>query len=115
MPAVMLRRDWPGPFQRTIKPDPANKSTWTTLYFQPGAPVDLDAATIDLLKDDIGKALLPVAFDEKGRPRILEPGEWEVDESPEADPAPAAETTEPAADGEPGADDDSGQKRKRKS
>ncbi len=63
----MLRRNWPGPFRRTV-----TIGKKKTLYtFNPGEPVKLSAATIEAMKTDLGNALLPVELDEKKRPRII--------------------------------------------
>jgi hypothetical protein len=71
MPFVMLKRNWPGNFRRTITIGKKGKETKKVLEFSPGLPVDLTAAEVEALRPDIGIALLPVDFDEKGRPRVI--------------------------------------------
>lgn len=71
MPFVMLKRNWPGNFRRTIIIGKKGKETKKVLEFSPGLPVDLTAAEVEALRPDIGIALLPVDFDEKGRPRVI--------------------------------------------
>lgn len=39
--------------------------------FVRGVPVELTSAEVDLLRGDIGPALVPVEFDAKGRTRII--------------------------------------------
>jgi hypothetical protein len=39
--------------------------------FVPGVPVELDGRTIEAMKRDIGKALLPCEVDERGLARII--------------------------------------------
>jgi hypothetical protein len=67
MPFVMLKKNWPGNFRRTIGPPQDRRQ----LEFAPGVPVDLTAAEVDMLQADIGIALMPVDFDEKARPRVI--------------------------------------------
>jgi hypothetical protein len=71
MPFVMLKRNWPGNFRRTITIGKKGKETKKVLEFSPGVPVDLTAAEVEALRPDIGIALLPVDFDEKARPRVI--------------------------------------------
>jgi hypothetical protein len=71
MPFVMLKRNWPGNFRRTITIGKKGKETKKVLEFSPGVPVDLTAAEVEALRPDIGIALLPVDFDEKNRPRVI--------------------------------------------
>ena len=71
MPFVMLKRNWPGNFRRTITIGKKGKETKKVLEFSPGLPVDLTAAEVEALRPDLGIALLPVDFDEKGRPRVI--------------------------------------------
>lgn len=67
MPEVMLRRDWPNTFRRTIV---SGKKT-TRLAFVSGQPVELNAAQIEALKADIGVALIPCERDKKGKCRMI--------------------------------------------
>lgn len=39
--------------------------------FVPGVPVELDGRTIEAMRRDIGKALLPCEVDERGLARII--------------------------------------------
>ena len=71
MPFVMLKRNWPGGFRRTITLGKKGKEIKKTLDFLPGVPVDLSAAEVEALRSDIGVALVPVDFDEKARPRVI--------------------------------------------
>jgi hypothetical protein len=71
MPFVMLKRNWPGNFRRTITIGKKGKETKKVLEFSPGLPVDLTAAEVEAIRPDIGIALLPVDFDEKARPRVI--------------------------------------------
>jgi hypothetical protein len=80
VPEVMLQPDWPSTFRRTLR----GKGRKTeTFEFQPGVPVDFKPADIELLTPDLGRALVPVYRDEKGRPRVIS-GEVEVDVSQSA-------------------------------
>ena len=67
MPLVMLRRDWPANFRRTVTISKKSMS----YEFVPGVPVELDGRTIEAMKRDIGKALLPCEVDERGLARII--------------------------------------------
>ena len=67
MPLVMLRRDWPANFRRTVM---VGKKT-VQYEFVPGIPVELDGRTIEAMKRDIGKALLPCEMDDRGFARII--------------------------------------------
>lgn len=71
MPFVMLKKNWPGMFRRTITTGKKGKEVRRTLEFAPGVPVDLTLSEIDALRGDIGTALTPVEFDEKARPRVI--------------------------------------------
>ena len=68
MPEVMLPVTWPNTFRRTITPKHGKARV---MEFQPGVPVDLRPSDVDLLKADIGVALMPIHRDEKGRPRVI--------------------------------------------
>ena len=67
MPLVMLRRDWPANFRRTVTIGKKSMS----YEFVPGIPVELDGRTIEAMKRDIGKALLPCEVDERGLARVI--------------------------------------------
>ena len=71
MPFVMLKRNWPGNFRRTITTGKKGKENKRVLEFMPGVPVDLSAAEVEALRSDIGVVLVPVDFDEKNRPRVI--------------------------------------------
>lgn len=85
MPEVMLKRDWPGQFRRTVR---IGKKTPEVLVFTPGEAVELDAKQLDAVKADIGVCLMPVERDAKNRPRIIT-DEVETEETEEADVANA--------------------------
>jgi hypothetical protein len=84
MPFVMLKRNWPGNFRRTITSGKKGKETKKVLEFSPGVPVELTPAEVEALRSDIGPALQPIEFDEKARPRVIS-DEVEVD-TPEEHP-----------------------------
>ena len=67
MPEVMLKRDWPNTFRRTVR----TGKTPQVLTFKPGEPVELNAKQIEALKADIGVCLMPVERDAKGKPRLI--------------------------------------------
>lgn len=71
MPYVMLKKDWPGSFRRTIKTKARGKDVVSHMEFTPNVPVELTPLEIDALRSDIGVALTPVEFDEKARPRVI--------------------------------------------
>ena len=71
MPFVMLKKNWPGNFRRTIKVGKKGKETEKVLEFTPGEPVELTAQEVEALRSDIGVSLQPVEFDEKARPRVI--------------------------------------------
>lgn len=87
MPSVMLKKNWPGNFRRTIKIGKKGKEVTQVLEFTPGVPVELTPAEIEAVRADIGVALQPIEFDEKARPRVIS-DEVEVDE-------PAEQSVEP--------------------
>lgn len=87
MPFVMLKRNWPANFRRTISIGKKGKEIKRQLEFSPGVPVELTAAEVEALRSDIGVALQPIEFDEKARPRVIS-DEVEVDE-------PAEQSVEP--------------------
>lgn len=82
MPSVMLKKNWPGNFRRTITTGKKGKETKRVLVFSPGVPVELTAAEIEAVRSDIGAALQPIEFDEKARPRVIS-DDVDVDESAE--------------------------------
>jgi hypothetical protein len=71
MPFVMLKKDWPGTFRRTITVGKKGKEYRSLLEFQPGVPRDLSQAELAGVIADIGLALQPIEFDAKGRPRLI--------------------------------------------
>ena len=89
MPFVMLKKNWPANFRRTIANGKKGKETKRVLEFTPGVPVELTAAEVDALRSDIGVALQPVEFDEKARPRVI------------TDDVVADESTEPSIEPQP--------------
>ncbi len=101
MPFVMLKKNWPGNFRRTIGPPQDRRQ----LEFAPGVPVDLTAAEVDMLRADIGIALMPVDFDEKARPRIITDDVIPEETPAVIDPTPAVKpskkTKAPANEPEP--------------
>ena len=66
----MLKGNWPGNFCRTVRNEKGG--VVKVLEFQPGIPVDLPDEDFDAVKNDIGKSLVPVELDEKGRPRQVD-------------------------------------------
>jgi hypothetical protein len=89
MPFVMLKTSWPGTFRRTITTNKRGREEKRTLKFEPGKPVEISVADAELLREDIGRMLLPVDVDSKGRPRVVTddviPAEDAVDELATAD------------------------------
>ena len=71
MPFVMLKKNWPGNFRRTVSIGKKGKETKKVLEFSPGVPVELSPAEVEALHSDIGVTLQPVEFDEKARPRVI--------------------------------------------
>ena len=69
MPLVMLKRDWPGTFRRTIKRK--DGSVVRRAEFTPGAPTEVTDEEFNLLEPDIDVALFEVRLDAKHRPRII--------------------------------------------
>lgn len=89
MPFVMLKKNWPGNFRRTITIGKKGKETKKVLEFSPGVPVELTAQEVEAVRADIGIALQPIEFDEKARPRVI------TDEVVAEEPAKDAVTNEP--------------------
>lgn len=83
MPFVMLKPSWPATFRRTVAIGAKKK----TLEFAANTPVELSAAEVDAVASDIGKALVPIEFDEKARPRVITEDVIAEDE-PVEEPAP---------------------------
>lgn len=85
MPDVMLRPNWPSEkFYRTVtvaskKGDAVKKR----IEFAKHVAVTLSDKEFEQVKPDIGNALFEVGYDDKLRPRLLEP------KSEEANPMPA--------------------------
>lgn len=67
MPELMLKRDWPSTFRRTV----ASGKKTQVLTFAPGEPVEVDARQIEALRPDIGVCLVPVERDAKGKIRTI--------------------------------------------
>ena len=67
MPEVMLKRDWPSTFRRTVR----NVKKPNMLEFNPGEPVELNAKELEAVKADIGVCLMPCERDAKGKARII--------------------------------------------
>lgn len=59
--SIMLRRNWPGPFQRTVRA--ANGEVIERLTFNPGEPVELTDQQAQACAKDIGHALVLVDLD----------------------------------------------------
>jgi hypothetical protein len=89
MPWVMLKKNWPANFRRTITTGKKGKEVKSTLEFSPGVPVDLSAAEVEALRSDIGVALVPVDFDEKARPRVITDEVVPEETEPANEPKPA--------------------------
>lgn len=53
---VMLKRDWGGPFRRSVYDSQGNRVK--TLVFNPGEPVELAEDELAAVKSDIGPALV---------------------------------------------------------
>lgn len=83
MPEVMLKRDWPGTFRRTVR----NAKKPYLMAFEPGQPVELNAKELEAVKADIGVCLMPVERDAKGKARIIT-DEVETEEEAEETNAP---------------------------
>jgi hypothetical protein len=77
--AAMARNNWPGDFKRAVYQwaekdgKRVRGDVIETLVFPPGVPVKLTAEQFEAVKDDIGKSLVEVEFDEKERPRVIDP------------------------------------------
>lgn len=67
MAEVMLKRDWPAAFRRTV----GTGRSLVRMVFEPGVPVEVNQKQFESLKADIGIALLPCERDEKGRARAI--------------------------------------------
>ena len=66
MPFVMLRREWPSQFRRTLR---SGKKP-LTMTFPPGDAVEVTEKEFEELRPDVGQALMEVVLDEKGRARV---------------------------------------------
>jgi hypothetical protein len=86
MPYVILKRNWPGVFRRTVQD---KKGKPETLVFEPGVPVNLTPSQVNLLSKEIGTAIVPVEMDPKKRPKLIledvAPAEQTENESPATD------------------------------
>jgi len=66
---VMLRRNWPGTFNRSIRDK--NGKIKKTISFEPGVPVDLTEAELKAVSGDIGNSLQLVEIDKAGGARVV--------------------------------------------
>lgn len=73
MPFVMLRREWPSSFRRSLSL--GGKKGERTLVFEPGVASEVRDDEYEKLRPDIGTALQDVVIDEKGKPRIVDNAE----------------------------------------
>ncbi len=64
---VMLRRDWPAPFSRSVRDKKGNVKS--TLTFEPGVPVELTDSELKAIESHIGNNLHVVEIDKSGRAR----------------------------------------------
>lgn len=87
MPLVMLRKDWPTKFRRSIR-DNKGKLTGRVLGFEPGETVSLTSKEIEAVQSDIGVSLMPIELDEKQRPRVIH-DEVDVAEASNSEPTDA--------------------------
>ncbi len=85
MPLVMLKKDWPGTFRRSIRDDKGK--IISTLEFNPGEPVDISYDQLPAIEKDMFHALLPVTVDAKGHIVPIEEAEFRTDivTAPEGD------------------------------
>lgn len=68
---VMLKRNWPGPFRRSVRDEDGN--VVRLLTFAPGEAVKLQGEDeIDAVAADIGNALIEVGLDGRLRPKSPE-------------------------------------------
>lgn len=86
MPEVMLPRDWPNKFRRTIE----IKGKSRVMEFLPGVPVDLKTAEVEALRNDIGPILLPIMRDARNKPRVIREDFDPISTSEARDVAPFA-------------------------
>lgn len=86
MPHVMLKPGWPGTFHRTLR-TPAGGSR--AVEFGAGQPIELSDAEVASVLPDLGRALVPVNLDEKGRPRVVELQAEDLADLQASRPAPA--------------------------
>lgn len=107
MPHVMLKPGWPGTFHRTLRrPDGSSRS----VEFGKGQPVELSDAEVASVLPDLGRALVPVNLDEKGRPRVVELQPEDLADlqssrpPPPLPPAPVAAVNPPAPPAAPPAE-----------
>lgn len=66
---VMVAPTWPGAFTRVTKRSPSGEIQ-SKLVFQPRTPYTLSGDDLEAIRGDIGKALVIVEPDLKGRPRV---------------------------------------------
>lgn len=71
MPHVMLKKNWPGVFHRSVRTQKGELVK--RLAFAPGEPVELDELELAAVSADLRKKILvPVNLDAKRRPRVLD-------------------------------------------
>ena len=73
MPYVMLRREWPSHFRRSLSL--GGKKGERTLVFEPGVASEVEDREFEALKPDIGIALLECKLDKKGKARVVNDAE----------------------------------------
>ena len=80
---VMLRRDWPANFRRTIRDD--NGLELGVMHFVPGEPVEVEGDQLKGIRKDIGAALVWCQLTPEGRGI----GKPHADQSKQPTPPPA--------------------------
>lgn len=80
---LMLRPGRVGPFRRCVRDGDGKPKR--ALVFEAGKPQEVKPRDLPVVAADIGKALVEVRLDDKGRPRPI------AEETPAADPGVAAE------------------------
>ena len=66
---VMVSPEWPGAFTRVTKRSPSGEIQ-AKIVFQQRTPYELSGDDLEAIRGDIGKALVIVDPDPKGRPRV---------------------------------------------
>jgi hypothetical protein len=69
MPKVMLRRNWPGNFRRSIRNEKGE--VLRVIEFAPGQAVEVLDDEMPSVQADLGHALQLVTLDKKNRPRVI--------------------------------------------